>query len=169
MAQSAEMDFSETVTGVYPPSFCGWRLLLAVMVITEVSVVLIGLGRGGFPGWTWLGLASIHAQWMALFCASGLCITSGWTSRLSVRGAWIGSWLIALFLSLIFSYAAWLAAEISLPGMIDDQVHFREPGLTNKGDLATESAAAAAGGLSSSKLIQRTATSGVYCVRLDWH
>ena len=29
-----------------------------------------------------------------------------------------------------------------LPGMIDDQVHFREPGLEHKGDLATESAAA---------------------------
>jgi len=25
-----------------------------------------------------------------------------------------------------------------LPGMIDDQVHFREPGLTHKGDIATE-------------------------------
>lgn len=36
-----------------------------------------------------------------------------------------------------------------LPGMIDDQVHFREPGLTNKGDLATESAAAVAGGVTS--------------------
>ena len=36
-----------------------------------------------------------------------------------------------------------------LPGMIDDQVHFREPGLTSKGDLATESAAAAAGGITS--------------------
>jgi dihydroorotase len=36
-----------------------------------------------------------------------------------------------------------------LPGMIDDQVHFREPGLTNKGDLATESAAAVAGGITS--------------------
>lgn len=33
-----------------------------------------------------------------------------------------------------------------LPGMIDDQVHFREPGLTHKGDIATESAAAVAGG-----------------------
>ena len=29
-----------------------------------------------------------------------------------------------------------------LPGMIDDQVHFREPGLTHKGDMATESWAA---------------------------
>ena len=36
-----------------------------------------------------------------------------------------------------------------MPGMIDDQVHFREPGLTAKGDLATESAAAVAGGITS--------------------
>ncbi len=35
------------------------------------------------------------------------------------------------------------------PGMIDDQVHFREPGLTAKGDIATESAAAVAGGITS--------------------
>ena len=35
------------------------------------------------------------------------------------------------------------------PGMIDDQVHFREPGLTNKGNLASESAAAVAGGVTS--------------------
>ena len=33
-----------------------------------------------------------------------------------------------------------------LPGMIDDQVHFREPGLTHKGTLASESRAAVAGG-----------------------
>ncbi len=36
-----------------------------------------------------------------------------------------------------------------IPGMIDDQVHFREPGLTHKGDMATESAAAVAGGITS--------------------
>ncbi|WP_373072832.1 dihydroorotase [Zeaxanthinibacter enoshimensis] len=34
-----------------------------------------------------------------------------------------------------------------LPGIIDDQVHFREPGLTHKGDIATESKAAVAGGI----------------------
>lgn len=33
-----------------------------------------------------------------------------------------------------------------LPGFIDDQVHFRDPGLTAKGDIATESKAAVAGG-----------------------
>jgi len=36
-----------------------------------------------------------------------------------------------------------------LPGVIDDQVHFREPGLTHKGDIASESRAAAAGGVTS--------------------
>ncbi len=36
-----------------------------------------------------------------------------------------------------------------IPGMIDEQVHFREPGMTNKGDLASESAAAVAGGITS--------------------
>jgi dihydroorotase len=36
-----------------------------------------------------------------------------------------------------------------LPGIIDDQVHFREPGLTHKANIATESRAAAAGGVTS--------------------
>lgn len=36
-----------------------------------------------------------------------------------------------------------------LPGLIDDQVHFREPGLTHKGEIYTESRAAVAGGITS--------------------
>lgn len=36
-----------------------------------------------------------------------------------------------------------------LPGMIDDQVHFREPGLTSKGNFWTETRAAVAGGITS--------------------
>lgn len=36
-----------------------------------------------------------------------------------------------------------------LPGIIDDQVHFREPGLTQKGDIESESKAALAGGITS--------------------
>ena len=35
------------------------------------------------------------------------------------------------------------------PGVIDDQVHFREPGLTHKGDIYSESKAAVAGGITS--------------------
>ncbi len=36
-----------------------------------------------------------------------------------------------------------------IPGVIDDQVHFREPGLTHKGDIFSETRAAAAGGITS--------------------
>jgi dihydroorotase len=38
---------------------------------------------------------------------------------------------------------------VLMPGVIDDQVHFREPGLTHKGELFTESRAAVAGGITS--------------------
>ena len=38
---------------------------------------------------------------------------------------------------------------LAIPGMIDDQVHFREPGLTHKGDIRSESKAAIAGGVTS--------------------
>ena len=36
-----------------------------------------------------------------------------------------------------------------IPGLIDDQVHFREPGLTHKATIETESKAAIAGGVTS--------------------
>ena len=39
--------------------------------------------------------------------------------------------------------------HLAIPGMIDDQVHFREPGLTHKGDIRSESKAAIAGGVTS--------------------
>jgi len=39
--------------------------------------------------------------------------------------------------------------RLLLPGIIDDQVHFREPGLTNKADINSESRAAVAGGVTS--------------------
>jgi dihydroorotase len=41
------------------------------------------------------------------------------------------------------------AGKYLIPGVIDDQVHFREPGLTHKGDIYSESRAAVAGGVTS--------------------
>lgn len=41
------------------------------------------------------------------------------------------------------------SGRLLIPGMIDDQVHFREPGLTHKGTIADESSAAVAGGITS--------------------
>ncbi|NKI26149.1 dihydroorotase [Arenibacter sp. 6A1] len=40
-----------------------------------------------------------------------------------------------------------VSGKYVLPGVIDDQVHFREPGLTHKGNIASESRAAVAGGI----------------------
>jgi dihydroorotase len=42
-----------------------------------------------------------------------------------------------------------IQGKLLIPGVIDDQVHFRDPGLTHKGDLYTESKAAVAGGVTS--------------------
>ena len=40
-----------------------------------------------------------------------------------------------------------LSGKFLMPGVIDDQVHFREPGLTHKGSIYSEAKAAVAGGI----------------------
>ena len=54
-----------------------------------------------------------------------------------------------------------------LPGMIDDQVHFREPGLEHKGDLATESAAGVGGSLRPSTATWTSALARALGVRMS--
>jgi dihydroorotase len=54
-----------------------------------------------------------------------------------------------------------------LPGLIDDQVHFREPGLTHKGDLYTESCAAVAGGITSFMEMPNTVPAATTIDRLE--
>lgn len=54
-----------------------------------------------------------------------------------------------------------------LPGIIDDQVHFREPGLTHKGDIFTESRAAVAGGVTSYMEMPNTIPPAVTQERLE--
>lgn len=95
-------------TGVYPPSFCTWKHLLAVVTITQLSVILIAIGRGQIFDWGFLLSTSIFAQWMALFCASGVCFLSSWTHRMGPRGAWVGNAVVILLLAGVFSHAAWL-------------------------------------------------------------
>lgn len=48
-----------------------------------------------------------------------------------------------------------------MPGIIDDQVHFREPGLTHKGEIYTEAKAAVAGGMTSYMEMPNTSPSAV--------
>jgi dihydroorotase len=56
---------------------------------------------------------------------------------------------------------------VLLPGVIDDQVHFREPGLTHKGDLYTEPKAAVAGGITSYMEMPNTVPSAVTVEKLE--
>ncbi|MDR2140078.1 MAG: dihydroorotase [Tannerella sp.] len=55
-----------------------------------------------------------------------------------------------------------------LPGVIDDQVHFREPGLTHKGSLASESRAAVAGGVTSYMDMPNTNPQTTVLEQLEW-
>lgn len=54
-----------------------------------------------------------------------------------------------------------------LPGVIDDQVHFREPGLTHKEDLYTASRACAAGGVTSFLEMPNTVPNAVTQARIE--
>ncbi|MBQ8424306.1 MAG: dihydroorotase [Coprobacter sp.] len=55
-----------------------------------------------------------------------------------------------------------------LPGVIDDQVHFREPGLTHKADINTESMAAVAGGVTSFMDMPNTKPPTTTIEALEW-
>ncbi|MEZ4825530.1 MAG: dihydroorotase [Bacteroidia bacterium] len=56
---------------------------------------------------------------------------------------------IAVGINAISDHTIDARGKYLLPGVIDDQVHFREPGLTHKADIASESVAAVAGGVTS--------------------
>ncbi|MGD9021494.1 MAG: dihydroorotase, partial [Lysobacterales bacterium] len=55
-----------------------------------------------------------------------------------------------------------------LPGIIDDQVHFREPGLTHKGDFYSESRAAIAGGITSYMEMPNSKPTTTDAEQLEW-
>ncbi len=97
---------------VYPPSFCRWRLLLAVMAVTQISVLLVGIGMLREFNFVWLGVLSLYAQALALVTALGVCISTEWLGRLSARGAWLGSWFVAVVVALAFSYSAGIVGTV---------------------------------------------------------
>jgi len=56
---------------------------------------------------------------------------------------------------------------VLMPGAIDDQVHFREPGLTHKGEIYTEAKAAVAGGVTTYMEMPNTVPQAVTIVELE--
>ncbi len=57
---------------------------------------------------------------------------------------------------------------LALPGLIDDQVHFREPGLTHKADIRSEARAAVAGGVTSFMEMPNTSPTTTTIEQLEW-
>jgi two-component system sensor histidine kinase AlgZ len=82
------------------------------MVVTQLSVFMIGLGRLDGFGWRWLSVITPYAQCVALLCAMGVCVTRAWLQRLSPRNAWIGSWVIGILLTFGFSYGAGVVGTV---------------------------------------------------------
>jgi len=74
----------------------------------------------------------------------------------------IGSGIEAIDAEIIDATGLWL-----MPGVIDDQVHFREPGLTHKGEIYTEAKAAVAGGVTSFMEQPNTAPPATTVERLE--
>ncbi|WP_455497828.1 dihydroorotase [Coprobacter sp.] len=64
---------------------------------------------------------------------------------------------------IVEAFGKWL-----IPGVIDDQVHFREPGLTHKADIHSESVAAVAGGVTSYMEMPNTNPQTTTKEALDW-
>lgn len=101
-----------TIRGVYPPSFCRLSLLLVVIAVTQISVMLIAVGRVQGFSFIWFASTTVYAQILALAATMGLCVTRAWLARLSPRGAWLGSWLAAVLVALIFSYSAGIVGTV---------------------------------------------------------
>ena len=98
------MEATSVSRSVYPPSFCDWRLALSIMALTQLSVLLIGLGRLQGISWQWLSVTSTYGQSLALTCTIVVCISHPWLKRMPVRNVWIGAWLIALLTTIGVSY-----------------------------------------------------------------
>jgi two-component system sensor histidine kinase AlgZ len=105
MDSNQNMDVRHMSRGVYPPSFCDWRLALGIMALTQVSVLLIGLGGFRFVSWQWLSVISTYSQSLALICTAAVCINQKWLRRLSIRDAWVGCWVISVLTTIAVSYA----------------------------------------------------------------
>ena len=112
MDGTQHMEVSHVSRGVYPPSFCNWRLVLEIAVVTQISVLLIGLGRYQGISWQWLSVTSAYGQSLALACALVVCISRAWLKRMSMRDAWLTTWVLALLTAVAVSYACGVIGSV---------------------------------------------------------
>jgi two-component system sensor histidine kinase AlgZ len=87
-------------------------MLLTVVLVTQISVLMIGVGTLPDFNLMWLGVVTMYAQALALLTAFVLCISQAWLGRLTARNAWFGSWVISIAVTLVFSYTAGIVGTV---------------------------------------------------------
>lgn len=112
MSTDRHIESGSPQLSVYPPSFCRWRLLLAVIAVTQISVFLLSIGRLATLNLAWIGVVSMYSQALALITAMGVCASGEWLNRMSAKGAWVGSWVIAIIVATAFSYGAGIVGTV---------------------------------------------------------
>ena len=86
--------------------------MLAVCVVAQLAVLLVGIGRWRAIGPEWLLLTTVYAQSVGLISALSVCTFRSWLARTSSRGAWMGSWLIILIVSISWSYLVGVVGSV---------------------------------------------------------
>jgi two-component system sensor histidine kinase AlgZ len=102
------------------------------MAVTQVSVLLIGLGRLQGFSWQWLSVTSSYSQVLALTSTIMVCVSQAWLKRLSIRDAWLGCWVIAILTTIAVSYACAVIGTVLGFGPGNDRL----PGFMLKSTLA---------------------------------
>ncbi|WJW75591.1 histidine kinase [Thiohalobacter sp. IOR34] len=99
----------ERAASFFLPSFCGIRMVFAVVVVAELlAFVLVLAGRAPGPRlWSDLGLVSLFVQWVALSSAALLCLLRPWLARLSNLAAGLLAYLLLLATTAVLSEAAY--------------------------------------------------------------
>ena len=98
--------------GVYPPPLCAWRLLIGVLTVTQLSVILLALGRLDAIDAAWVITTSLYAHGLAVACSFVACAARAWLARLPAPAAWWGCWLALLLAAWGVSYACGVVGSV---------------------------------------------------------
>lgn len=105
-------DVHDAVRAVLPPSFCRWRALAGVGMVSLLATSLVLLGRVDSlaPGRVFPVLS--YGVALGLFCALAVCVCGPLLARLSTRSAWLTAWVIAILASLGLSYGVAVVGSV---------------------------------------------------------
>lgn len=101
--------------GAFLPRFCSGRVVLMVMVITEITAVLLALAGeiGESDLWSRLFLLSLYLQWIGLSSAAVLCLARRVLARGSRLVAVAACYLLLLFVTAVISELAYWIVHVA--------------------------------------------------------